>query len=318
MPPTERRTAFTLIELVGVCAVLGLLLAVVAPAIGFQVQQARTANEANALRALAAAAQSSFESTDLESTNLAALPGSIPADVDPTAFSVSTDPQVMPSTTRASDWFAKLTRQLGDTPTIGEAPTSALQPRVAAVLMNADRNNRIFLLGPANETGQQRFLIVSLMAAPGQLALPPLPNPSNAQDPANLALFNDIWNTDWTNPASRLPPSWVSGLTTAQVQAWQGSPGSLARLCVQRVSCPKFSITVNNTHPTDVCTVYYNLNGTEAGNSAIVPANAGAFVIPGVYGGRLIQAYRGTAGPPAGQIFSQFILRDSSEITLQD
>lgn len=318
MPPIERRPAFTLIELVGVCAVLGLLLAVVAPAVGFQIQQARAASEAAALRALAAAAQASFESTDLEGTNLAALPGSIPSDVDATTFSVSTDPQAMPATTRASDWFAKLTRQLGDLPTPGLAPTAAVQPRVAAVLTNADRNNRLCLLGPANEAGQQRFLLLSLMAAPGQLALPAWPNPGNPQDPANLALFNDTWNTDWTNPASALPPTWTAGLTAAQIEAWQAGPGALGRLCVQRIVCPKFSVTINNTHPTDLCTVYYNFNGTEAGNSASIPANAGTFVIPGLYAGRTIQAYRGAAAPPSGQIFAQFILRDSSEITLQD
>jgi hypothetical protein len=41
-------------------------------------------------------------------------------------------------------------------------------------------------------------------------------------------------------------------------------------------------------------------------------------VIPGVYFGRLVQAYRGTAAPPAAQLFSQFTLRDNNEITLQD
>ena len=55
-----------------------------------------------------------------------------------------------------------------------------------------------------------------------------------------------------------------------------------------------------------------------AGNSAVVPANGGTMVIPGVYFGRLIQAYRGSAPPPSGLLFSQFTLRDNNEITLQD
>jgi len=318
MPPIERPRAFTLVELVAVCALLGILLAVLTPSVGFQVRAARIAAEAATLRTLGAAAQASFESTDLEGTNLAALPGSIPADVDPTAFSSSTDPAAVPATTQASDWFAKLARQLGESPVLGVAPTAALQPRVAAVLINPDRNTRVLLPGPANEAAQQRFLLLSLMAPAGQLALPPLPNPGNTQDPANLALFNDLWITDWTDPAAVLPPSFTAGLSAAQQQAWQGPPGRLWQLCVQRIVCPKFTVTVNNTHPTDNCTVYYNLNGTEAGSSASIPADSGAVVIPGIYGGRQIQAYRGPGPPAAGQLFSEFILRASSEITLQD
>jgi hypothetical protein len=227
----------------------------------------------------------------------------------------------VPSTTNTWDWFAKVTRQLGDAPQIGVAPTPALQPRTAAVLINADRNTRLMLIGPASEAAQQRFLLVSLMAPAGELAMPPLPNPSNPQDPADIALFNDIWNTDWTDPTAVLPPSWTSALSAGQVQAWQGNPagpGRLWLLCVQRIVCPKFSLTVNDTHPTDNCYVYYNLNGSTAGNTAVVAANSGTFVIQGVMSGRVVQAYRGASPPPAALLFSQFNLRDYCEITLQD
>jgi hypothetical protein len=162
---------------------------------------------------------------------------------------------------------------------------------------------------------------MSLMAPPGQLAIPALPNPSNLQDPADLALFNDIWNTNWAGPAAQLPATWTAALTPAQAQAWLGAPsgsGRLWQLCVQRIVCPKFTMTVNDTHPTDNCYVYYNINGTTAGGTAAVPANSGVVVIPGVLFGRLIQAYRGSAPPPTGTLFSQFTLRDNCEITVQD
>lgn len=311
--------AFTLIELIAVCAVLGLLAAVALPAVGSQIQRARVAAEAQNLHRLAGAIQASFESTDLEGTNLAALPGSIPSGVDATAPSASTDPNFVPATTTAADWFAKLTRQLGDVPQIGLAPTPALQPRVAANLFNSNRLARVLLIGPMTESTQQRFLLLSLMAPAGALTLPPLPNPANSQDPADLALFNDTWNVDWTNPAATLPPSWTAGLTAAQAQAWQGAGSSrLWQLCVERIVCPKFTVVVNNSHPSDVCYVYYNLNGSSAGASTSVAANAGTYVITGVYAGRTIQAYRGTAPPPTAQLFAQFILRDNCEITLQD
>jgi prepilin-type N-terminal cleavage/methylation domain-containing protein len=313
--------AFTLIELVAVCAVIGILLAIAAPFIGRQVIDARLAAETSNLQAMGAAVRASFESVDLEGTNIAALPGSVPTGVDSTEFSESTDPALIPATTQTYDWFAKLARQMGYAPQPGVAPTPGLQPQVAQILINANRNTRLMLVGPENEPTQQRFLIASLMAPSGELAVPPLPNPANAQDPGNLALFNDIWNTNWTYPAAALPPSWIAALTPAQVQAWQGiggTPGRLWLFCVQRIVCPKYTVTVNNTHPSDNCYVYYNLNGTTAGNSASVSANSGVSVVSGICFGRLIQAYRGSAPPPTAQLFSQFALRDNCEVTLQD
>lgn len=321
MRPAESRFGFTLIELVGVCALVGILMATIAPMIGRQVLQVRVAAEMNSLQNLASAVQASFESGDLEATNLAALPGTVPPGTDPTNFSTSTDTTFLPGTTNPFDWFAKTARQLGNTPLTGVAPTPALQPQVARILINSNHNTRLMLVGPANEAAQQRFLIISLMAPAGQLTLPPLPNPANPQDPANLAWFNDTWNTDWTNPAAALPPSWTAGLSAPQIQAWKGGTGYGSRLwllCVQRIVCPKYALTINNTHPADNCYIYYNLNGTTAGGTATIAANTGTFVIPGILFGRLVQAYRGTSAPPSAQLFSQFNLRDNSEITLQD
>ena len=317
----KKPSGFTLIELLCVCAVIAILLATLAPAVGWQILHARVAAETTALQNLGAAAQASFESTDLEGTNLAAIAGSIPAGIDPTGFSSTTDPGFVPATTHASDWFAKIAQQMGYSPQAGVPPTPLAQPQVAAILLNANGNARFMLLGPTNEPNQQRFLIGSLVAAPGQFALPPLPNPANPLDSAEAALFNDLWNTNWTSLAAVLPPTWTAALTPAQIQAWQGAAGSgshLWQFCVQRIVCPKFNIVINNTHPSDACYVYYNLNGALAGNSAVVPANSGTVVVTGVYFGRLIQAYRGTAPPPAAQLFSQFCLRDNNEITLQD
>jgi prepilin-type N-terminal cleavage/methylation domain-containing protein len=312
---------FTLVELICVCALISILLAVVTPTIGRQILLSRVAAENATLQNFAVAAQGSFESTDLEGTNLAALAGTVPTGVDATNYSTSTNPVLLPTTTNTFDWFAKLARQMGSAPQVGIAPAPALQPQLAGILINPEQNIRIFLLGPTNETNQQRFLLVSLMAPSGMLALPAWPNPANPQDSANLALFNEIWNTNWTASAAVLPPTWTAALTSDQIQAWQGSASGGSRLwllCVQRIVCPKFTLTVNNTHPTDSCYVFYNLNGTVAGATATVPANGGVYVVPGILGGRLIQAYRGTSGPPIAPLFAQFILRDSSEITLQD
>jgi prepilin-type N-terminal cleavage/methylation domain-containing protein len=316
MPPADSRRGFTLLELVCVCAVIGILLAVTAPAVGYQILQARVSAETAALQNLAAAVQASFQSTDLEGTNVAAIPGSLPPGVDSTNFSASTNPGFVPATTNTFDWFAKLARQMGFTPVVGSPPTQAAQPQLSGILYNANGNLRVMLVGPTTEPTGQRFLIFSLVGSAAQLAVPALPDPSNNQDPADLALFNDIWNTSWNTPGAVLPPTWVAALSPAQVQAWQ-SAGRLWQLCVQRIVCPKYAVTINNNHPTDNCYVYYNLNGTTAGGTATVAANSGTSVITGIYAGRLIQAYRGASAGSA-QLFSQFSLRDNSEITLQD
>jgi type II secretory pathway pseudopilin PulG len=325
MPPTRKNgtPAFTLVELAAVCAVIGILLASIAPVVGFQILRSRIGAETAALQNLGAAVQSSFESTDLEGTNIAAMSGSVPSGVDTTNFSPSTAPSYSPSSVNTNDWFVKVARQMGyslPAPSQG-SPVAGIPTPAASVLFNANNLARFMLPGPANEAAQQRFLIVSLVASPGQFAVPQLPNQANLQDPADLALFNDIWNTNWTAPGATLPPSWTASLTAQQVLDWQGSGasgGHLWQLCVQRIVCPKFTVTINNSHPTQNCYVYYNLNGAVAGSSASVPANGGVYVIPGIYYGRLIQAYRGTAPPPTAGLFSQFTLRDNNEITLQD
>jgi len=314
----KRRAAFTLLELIVVVALLGLLLAIVAPSIGYQITLQRVAAENASLLNLAAAVKASFESTDLEGTNIAALPGSVPTGVDTTNFSPSTAPGYVPASVNTYDWYVKIARQMGYSLTSLSFPLSAVPLQAGSILYNANGNARFMMIGPSTEPTAQRFLIVSLIASPGQLAIPPLPNPSNPQDPANLALFNDIWNTSWSTPGATLPPSWTPALTAAQIQAWQGH---LWQLCVQQVVCPKLSLTVNDTDPTLSCYVYFNFNGTTAGSSIVVPANGGSQTVSvPIYYGRQIQAWRGTAAPPdpSASIFAQFILRANNEITLQD
>jgi len=79
-----------------------------------------------------------------------------------------------------------------------------------------------------------------------------------------------------------------------------------------------YSITINNTHPSDNCYIYLNFNGLNAGSSSVINSNSGTFVIPSILAGRQIQAYRGANPLPNAILFSQFNLRDNCEITLKD
>lgn len=318
MPPPRERgrgRGFTLLEVLCVCALLACLAAVAAPALGLRILRDRARTEDAALGALAEAARASFDSTDLEATNVAAFPASVPAGVDATRFSSSLDPAARPATTSAPDWFAKIARQLGHTPALGRPPTADVQPQVAAVLVNPDGNTRFLLAGPTGETAQQRLLFLSLMGPPDQLALPSWPDHADGQDPADLALFEDAWNADWDDPAAALPASWAARLTAEQAARWRGR---LWQLRVRRIVCRKCVLTLNNNHPSDNCYVCYNLAGASAASTATAPAGSGVSVVAGIPEGRLVRAYRGAAPPPAAQLFSQFNLRGDCEITLQD
>ena len=311
--------AFTLIEIIAVCTIIGVLLAISLPGIESQIWEAKIKAEDTQLDHLAQMVKSSFESTDLEEINIASFIDSIPQGIDPTRFSISTDTSTLPTICATNDWYVKLARQAGFNPQVGIAPTRALQPQIANVLTNSSNNVRIMLAGPSNETTQQRFIIMSLLTPIGELQLPVIPDLTNQTLYTNY--FNEIWNTDWTYREAKLPQSWTSILTNNQQTLWLKSIHSnlnLNLLRVKRIVCPKYSITINNTHPTDNCYIYYNFNGTTAGSSTIIISNSGVFSTQPILFGRQIQAYRGSGEPPNSNLFSQFILRDNSEITLQD
>jgi len=311
--------AFTLIEIIAVCAILGILFAISTQGIQLQIWNAKIKAEDAKLDNIRQTIQSSFESLDLEGTNIASFIDSVPQGTDPTQFSQTTDATYIPNTCYINDWYIKIAKQAGFSSQLGTAPTRALQPQIANILMNASGNIRIMLAGPSNEPNQQRFLILSLVAPQGELQMPSLPDSSNGSGYLNF--FNDIWNTDWSYSAANLPQSWILSLNNIQQTAWASKYHSIPNinlLRVKRIICNKYSITINNTHPTDNCYIFYNFNGATAANSCIINNNAGVSIIPSILAGRQIQAYRGLGNPPNSSLFSEFTLRDNTEITLQD
>ena len=62
---------------------------------------------------------------------------------------------------------------------------------------------------------------------------------------------------------------------------------------VRRITLPKFTITVNNNHPTE--TAWLSFNNTAQAFTA--PANSGANVTPEILGGRLLTLNRGPSWP---------------------
>jgi prepilin-type N-terminal cleavage/methylation domain-containing protein len=298
-----RRRAFSLLEVVLVLFVLALLAAALTPSVQDMILRGQREAESRTMDELARTITASFQATDLTNLNIAALPGSIGVGDSPTNFSSSTGAPY--TSTAASDWFAKVGRLRGVTPQIGRPPTAAVQPALAQIAFNAAGNPRLLFVAPG-ETGQQRFLLVSLTARSEQLALP-------AYDPG-AAWFDAIWNHDWESRSATLPAYWSGRLTPAQAAVWtQGSGGltQVYRLCVRRISLPKFRFTVNNNHATENAWLSFN-NLTQAFTA---PANSGANVSPEILGGRLIILNRGTTWPGVEAL--RFQLSANDAVTLQ-
>ena len=297
----SRPHGFSLLEIVLVLFILSILAAALLPSAREIIERGQRDAEVRSLDGIAGTITRSFESTDLSQLNIAALPGTIGSGDAPTTFSDSTSAGY--STTATTSWFAKVARLEGITPAVGVAPGQ--QPQLARIALNGNVNPRLLFAGPT-ENGQQRFLLVSLVGRTEQLALPPYEN--------NSAWFDAIWNHDWESRSAGLPSYWTSRLTAVQAAAWtQGSGGltQVSRFCVRRIVLPKFTLTVNNNHPTEQA--FVSFNNTPAVFTA--PANSGASMTPPILGGRLIAINRGPAWP--GTEALRFHLHENATVTVQ-
>jgi prepilin-type N-terminal cleavage/methylation domain-containing protein len=294
---------FTLLEIVLALFILAVLAATLTPSITEIVNRNRIDGEKRTLGELADTITASFENSDLTNLNIAALPGTIGSGDTPTEFSASSTAPY--ATTNNNSWFAKIARLRGLTPVIGRPPTVAVQPALAQVAFNFLGNPRLLFAGPT-EAGQQRFLLLSLMARSDQLTLP-------AYD-GSTAWFNAIWNNDWESRTATLPGYWSSVLTPAQLAAWNQGNGGLTqawRLCVRRIVLPKFTVTVNDNHPTNAAFVSFN----NVANAFTAAANSGATTTPEILGGRLVTVNQGTAWPGVQAL--QFRIHENATVTVQ-
>ncbi|MCB1104589.1 MAG: hypothetical protein H7A44_08490 [Opitutaceae bacterium] len=292
-----------MLEIVLVLFILGILAATLTPTVRQLVETNQRTAELRTLDALVATITESFENTDLTNLNIAAMPGTIGSDDLPTVFSSSV--AAGPTTTATNDWFAKLARLRGIKPHPGLAPSAEFQPALAQIVFNALGNPRWLIAGPV-ETGQQRFLLLSLMARNDQLSLPPYV--------ADNAWFDAIWDHDWENLSAPPPAAWQANLSAAEFAAWSAGQAGLTRthrLCVRRIVLPKYRVTINNNHPSEQAFLAYN-NVTAAYTA---PAGSGTNTTPEILAGRLVSIHRGAT--PPGTESLRFHLRENTTVTLQ-
>jgi prepilin-type N-terminal cleavage/methylation domain-containing protein len=268
-----RTKAFTLLELMIVCVIIGLLTSIAIEGLPSYILRTRLESEDATLAALKSDIEASFFSEDFALRNISAISGHVGSSVPVTLFSSGTAPDY--SSTSPYDWFAKLATCRGITITTA-APTASNQPALHTLLFNSSGNSRLLFCGPTDEDGIQRFILVSLMARPEQLTLPAYNS--------SAAFFNALWNTEWNTRTVKAPPLWSSLLSAPQLAAWNGdSNGSmLFRLRVQKIVLRKYPIRISNMSPTGTITVLYNGGAM----SAVAAPNSGVTVTPQIFVGR--------------------------------
>jgi type II secretory pathway pseudopilin PulG len=169
--PRRAAGEFLLMLLIAV-AIIGILAGMLAPALANKLDDAQIRAEREVLKALRSDFEATFDSTDFDNLNEASLPGSgLPSGTTFTTFddgtgiasriygrSVVVDP---------AGWVTKLAQKRGVTSyQNGASYTAQTQNQYAAIAFNSYNVQRCLILGPIGETGQQRYMLMSMMVPP--------------------------------------------------------------------------------------------------------------------------------------------------------
>lgn len=280
---TRSFRGFTLLEIVAVLAIIGLIAAIAVPSITEMTETVRQQGEHKNLDNMAEEVKRSFGDISWD-RNISALNGEIPS----AAAGSITNFGMCSGYAQNGDWYVKIGRLRGVIPVIGSAVDESTQKSIWDVAYNGYLQKRWLVVGPS-ETGQQRYLLLSLMAPPTKnLVIPP--------NDGSTTWFDAIWNNEWDNKGATLPGHWTSALTAQQQAAWlsgRGTTTNVHYMIVQRIVQPKYTVTLNNTHPNYIGWLDYN------GSTAMLtsPPGSGPSTTAEILAGRLIVCRRGIAAP---------------------
>lgn len=323
MKSTERvgeRGEFLLMLLVAV-AIIGVLAGIIAPVLANKLDEAQVKSEAEALRTLRKDFEATYDSVDFNNLNEASVAASgLPAGTVFTTFDQAT---AIPArifgptiTVDPAGWVTKLAQKRGVTSYSAGATYSALtESQYTAIAFNPYGVQRCLVIGPTGETGQQRYLLMSLMVPPYRALAFPSANATQT--------FNSIWDQSWESVEAQAPSLWSSLLTAAQYNLWNTASANnrtnSSRLLVERIVQPKYALTLANNSPTD--TAWVDIGPatsviTAAPDSGTVSSSSLSGFASGILSGRLIVVRR---GPNAGAAYEvqRFFLYADVNLTIQ-
>ena len=316
----RRKGEFLLMLLIAV-AVVGILAGIIAPVVANKLDDARIRSESEILRTLRRDFEATYDAVDYNALNESSVPASgLPGGTILTAFDQGTAiaqriyaPAVLVD---PAGWVTKLARRRGLSSFVLGARYPALaQNQYTALAFNGCRVQRCLVIGPSGEVGQQRYLLLSLMA-PGYR---PLVFPTADATQA----FDSIWDQSWESTQAQAPASWAPLLGPAQFALWNTASSNnrtnASRLLVERIAQPKYSLTLANNSQTDTAWVDIGpaANAITAGpNSGTVLSSSLAGFATGILAGRQIVVRRGP--DPAGAYEVQrFFLYSDVNLTVQ-
>ena len=302
-------------------AIFGVLAGILAPVVANKLDDAQMRSEAEVLHTLRNDFEATFDAVDYNNLNEASIAGSgLPNGTIFTTFDVGTGigsrVYARNVVVDPAGWVTKLAQKRGVTSYVVGASYSALaQNQYTAIAFNARQVQRCLLAGPTGEVGQQRYLLLSLMA-PAYRVLA-FPTADSAQT------FNSIWDQNWDSVQSQAPALWSTLLTTDQFSLWNVASSNnrtnASRLLVERIVQPKYSLTLANNSATDTAWVDIGpaINAIVASpDSGTVQSSSLPGFATGILSGRVIVVRRGSSAPAAYEV-QRFFLYADVNLTVQ-
>jgi len=302
-------------------AIVGILAGILAPVLANKLDDAQIRSESETLRSLRKDFEATYDSVDFANLNEASVAGSgLPAGTVFTTFDQGTSigSRVYAGTVLvdAAGWATKLAQHRGVSSYVVGALYSALaQNQYSAIAFNPYQVQRCLVLGPTGEAGQQRYLLLSLMAPPYRVLA--FPSGDSTQT------FNSIWDQSWESTQAQAPALWGTLLSPPQFALWNTTSANnrtnASRLLVERIVQPKYSLTLANNSTTD--TAWVDIG--PAANAIVSAANSGttlssslAGFASGILSGRLIVVRRGSTPSSAYEV-QRFFLYSDVNLTVQ-
>lgn len=312
--PQNRRGEFLLMLLVAV-AIIGVIAGILAPVLANKLDDAQIRSEMATLKSLRKDFEATYDALDYNNLNESSVASSgLPPGTTLTNFDLGTGiaSRIYGQTVFVdpAGWVTKLAQQRGiSTYVLGATYGALLQNQYTALAFNPYQVQRCLVVGPSGESGQQRYLLISLMAPPFRVLTFPTADP--------VQTFDSIWDQSWESTQAQAPSSWSPLLTAAQFALWN-TPSSnnrtnASRLLVERIVQAKFGLTLANNSQTD--TAWVDIG--PATNAIVAAPNSGTTLsssLPGFAGGvlagRLIVVRRGTSVAGAYEVQRFFIYSD--------
>lgn len=312
--PARLRAEFLLMLLVAV-AILGVIAGILAPVVANKLDDAQIRSEAATLRSLRRDFEATYDAVDYNNLNEASVAGSgLPSGTVLTTFDQGTtiDARIYGQSivVDAAGWVTKLAQKRGVTSyVVGAAYTALTQNQYTAIAFNPYQVQRCLVVGPAGETGQQRYLLLSLMVPPYRALVFPAADPTQT--------FDSIWDQSWESAQAQAPSLWSTLLSPEQFALWNTASSNnrtnASRLLVERIVQPKYTLTLANNSQTD--TAWVDIGPASdalvaAPNSGTTQSSSIAGFSSGILAGRLIVVRRGPSAAAAYEVQRFFIYSD--------